>query len=304
MGIKFNLNHWQKIGHKIPLLVNCQPAGEYLMEGFFKAGGVPAVMKELIKKNKLNTKVLTVTGKKLSENLKHKIKVDNKVIKSYKDNLTENAGFLVLKGNFFNSAIMKTSVISEDFKKRYLSDPKNPNTFTCNAIIFEGPEDYHARINDKKLNIDEKSILIIRGCGPIGYPGSAEVVNMQPPDRLIKKGIDALPTLGDGRQSGTSASPSILHVSPESAVGGDIGILKTGDKIKINLNKKTVNVLISKSEFKKRKLKRKLKPLNNQTPWQELSRLIVGQLEDGACINTRSTYVNITKRKGVPRHSH
>ena len=304
MGIKFNLNHWQKIGHKIPLLVNCQPAGEYLMEGFFKAGGVPAVMKELIKKNKLNTKVLTVTGKKLSENLKHKIKVDNKVIKSYKDNLTENAGFLVLKGNFFNSAIMKTSVISEDFKKRYLSDPKNPNTFTCNAIIFEGPEDYHARINDKKLNIDEKSILIIRGCGPIGYPGSAEVVNMQPPDRLIKKGIDALPTLGDGRQSGTSASPSILHVSPESAVGGDIGILKTGDKIKINLNKKTVKVLISKSEFKKRKLKRKLKPLNNQTPWQELSRLIVGQLEDGACINTRSTYVNITKRKGVPRHSH
>ena len=304
MGIKFNLNHWQKIGHKIPLLVNCQPAGEYLMEGFFKAGGVPAVMKELIKKNKLNTKVLTVTGKKLSENLKHKIKVDNKVIKSYKDNLTENAGFLVLKGNFFNSAIMKTSVISEDFKKRYLSDPKNPNTFTCNAIIFEGPEDYHARINDKKLNIDEKSILIIRGCGPIGYPGSAEVVNMQPPDRLIKKGIDALPTLGDGRQSGTSASPSILHVSPESAVGGDIGILKTGDKIKINLNKKTVNVLISKSEFKKRKLKRKLKPLNNQTPWQELSRLIVGQLEDGACINTRSTYINITKRKGVPRHSH
>lgn len=304
MGIKFNLNHWQKIGHKIPLLVNCQPAGEYLMEGFFKAGGVPAVMKELIKKNKLNTKVLTVTGKKLSENLKHKIKVDNKVIKSYKDNLTENAGFLVLKGNFFNSAIMKTSVISEDFKKRYLSDPKNPNTFTCNAIIFEGPEDYHARINDKKLNIDEKSILIIRGCGPIGYPGSAEVVNMQPPDRLIKKGIDALPTLGDGRQSGTSASPSILHVSPESAVGGDIGILKTGDKIKINLNKKTVNVLISKTEFKKRKLKRKLKPLNNQTPWQELSRLIVGQLEDGACINTRSTYLNITKRKGVPRHSH
>ena len=304
MGIKFNLNHWQKIGHKIPLLVNCQPAGEYLMEGFFKAGGVPAVMKELIKKNKLNTKVLTVTGKKLSENLKHKIKVDNKVIKSYKDNLTENAGFLVLKGNFFNSAIMKTSVISEDFKKRYLSDPKNPNTFTCNAIIFEGPEDYHKRINDKKLNIDEKSILIIRGCGPIGYPGSAEVVNMQPPDRLIKKGIDALPTLGDGRQSGTSASPSILHVSPESAVGGDIGILKTGDKIKINLNKKTVNVLISKSEFKKRKFKRKLKPLKNQTPWQELSRLIVGQLEDGACINTRSTYVNITKRKGVPRHSH
>ena len=303
-GIKFDLSNWQKLGHKIPLLVDCQPAGKYLMEGFYKAGGIPAVMKELIKNKKLNTKVKTVTGKNLGQNLKRKITVNSKVIKTFKKNLSENAGFLVLRGNFFNSAIMKTSVISDEFKKRYLSDPDNPNLFICKAVVFEGPEDYHKRINSKKLNIDEKSILIIRGCGPIGYPGSAEVVNMQPPDALLKKGINALPTLGDGRQSGTSESPSILHVSPESAAGGDIGIIKTGDKIKIDLNKKRVDLLITANEFKKRRSKNKIKIINNQTPWQELSRLTVGQLEDGACIKTRSVYNRIVEKKGTPRHSH
>ena len=304
MGIKFDLSNWQKLGHKIPLLVDCQPAGKYLMEGFYKAGGIPAVMKELIKNKKLNTKVKTVTGKNLGQNLKRKIKVNSKVIKTFKKNLSQNAGFLVLRGNFFNSAIMKTSVISDEFKKRYLSDPDKPNSFICKAAVFEGPEDYHKRINSKKLNIDEKSILIIRGCGPIGYPGSAEVVNMQPPDALLKKGVNALPTLGDGRQSGTSESPSILHVSPESAAGGDIGIIKTGDKIKIDLNKKRVDLLISANEFKKRRSKNKIKIINNQTPWQELSRLTVGQLEDGACIKTRSVYNRIVEKKGTPRHSH
>ena len=304
MGIKFDLSNWQKLGHKIPLLVDCQPAGKYLMEGFYKAGGVPAVMKELIKNKKLNTKVKTVTGKNLGQNLKSKIKVNSKVIKTFKKNLSQNAGFLVLRGNFFNSAIMKTSVISDEFKKRYLSDRDRPNSFICKAVVFEGPEDYHKRINSKKLNIDEKSILIIRGCGPIGYPGSAEVVNMQPPDALLKKGVNALPTLGDGRQSGTSESPSILHVSPESAAGGDIGIIKTGDKIKIDLNKKRVDLLISANEFKKRRSKNKIKIINNQTPWQELSRLTVGQLEDGACIKTRSVYNRIVEKKGTPRHSH
>jgi dihydroxy-acid dehydratase len=304
MGIKFDLSNWQKLGHKIPLLVDCQPAGKYLMEGFYKAGGVPAVMKELIKNKKLNIKVKTVTGKNLGQNLKSKIKVNSKVIKTFKKNLSQNAGFLVLKGNFFNSAIMKTSVISDEFKKRYLSDRDRPNSFICKAVVFEGPEDYHKRINSKKLNIDEKSILIIRGCGPIGYPGSAEVVNMQPPDALLKKGVNALPTLGDGRQSGTSESPSILHVSPESAAGGDIGIIKTGDKIKIDLNKKRVDLLISANEFKKRRSKNKIKIVNNQTPWQELSRLTVGQLEDGACIKTRSVYNRIVEKKGTPRHSH
>ena len=304
MGIKFDLSNWQKLGHKIPLLVDCQPAGKYLMEGFYKAGGIPAVMKELIKNKKLNTKVKTVTGKNLGQNLKRKIKVNSKVIKTFKKNLSQNAGFLVLRGNFFNSAIMKTSVISDEFKKRYLSDRDRPNSFICKAVVFEGPEDYHKRINSKKLNIDEKSILIIRGCGPIGYPGSAEVVNMQPPDALLKKGVNALPTLGDGRQSGTSESPSILHVSPESAAGGDIGIIKTGDKIKIDLNKKRVDLLISANEFKKRRSKNKIKIINNQTPWQELSRLTVGQLEDGACIKTRSVYNKIVEKKGTPRHSH
>ena len=304
MGIKFDLTNWQKLGHKIPLLVNCQPAGEHLMEGFYKAGGVPGVMKELINKKKLNTKVMTVTGKKLGENIKSKIKVNTDVIKNFENNLTEHAGFLVLKGNFFSSAIMKTSVISDEFKKRYLSDPKSINAFVCNAVVFEGPEDYHKRINSKKMKIDENSLLIIRGCGPIGYPGSAEVVNMQPPDKLLKKGINALPTLGDGRQSGTSESPSILHVSPESAAGGDLGIIKTGDKIKIDLNKRRVDVLISELEFKKRRSKRKVKPFNNQTPWQELSRLTVGQLEDGACIKTKSKYTNSVEKKGTPRHSH
>ena len=304
MGIKFDLSNWQKLGHKIPLIVDCQPAGKYLMEGFYKAGGIPAVMKELIKNKKLNTKVKTVTGKNLGQNLKSKIKVNSKVIKTFKKNLSQNAGFLVLRGNFFNSAIMKTSVISDEFKKRYLSDRDRPNSFICKAVVFEGPEDYHKRINSKKLNIDEKSILIIRGCGPIGYPGSAEVVNMQPPDALLKKGINALPTLGDGRQSGTSESPSILHVSPESAAGGDIGIIKTGDKIKIDLNKKRVDLLISAKEFKKRRSKNKIKIINNQTPWQELSRLTVGQLEDGACIKTRSVYNRIVEKKGTPRHSH
>ena len=304
MGIKFDLSNWQKLGHKIPLLVDCQPAGKYLMEGFYKAGGIPAVMKELIKNKKLNTKVKTVTGKNLGQNLKRKIKINSKVIKTFKKNLSQNAGFLVLRGNFFNSAIMKTSVISDEFKKRYLSDLDKPNSFICKAVVFEGPEDYHKRINSKKLNIDEKSILIIRGCGPIGYPGSAEVVNMQPPDALLKKGINALPTLGDGRQSGTSESPSILHVSPESAAGGDIGIIKTGDKIKIDLNKKRVDLLISANEFKKRRSKNKIKIISNQTPWQELSRLTVGQLEDGACIKTRSVYNRIVEKKGTPRHSH
>ena len=304
MGIKFDLSDWQKLGHKIPLLVNCQPAGEYLMESFYRAGGVPAVMKELIKNKKINTNIITVSGKTIGQNLKGKIETDTKVIKSFKDCLTDKAGFLVMKSNFFSTAIMKTSVISKEFRKRYLSNPKHLNVFNGKAVVFEGPEDYHKRINNKKLKIDENSILIVRGCGPVGYPGSAEVVNMQPPDRLLKKGINALPTLGDGRQSGTSESPSILHVSPESAVGGDLAIVKTGDKMKIDLNKRRVDLLISKSEFKKRRKNKKLFKENNQTPWQEIFRNTVGQLEDGACINLRGTYLDVSNTKGLPRNSH
>ena len=304
MGIKFDLSDWQKLGHKIPLLVNCQPAGEYLMESFYRAGGVPAVMKELIRNKKIHTNIKTVSGKTVGQNLKRKIDTNNKVIKSFKDCLTDKAGFLVMKSNFFSTAIMKTSVISKEFRDRYLSNSKHPNIFLGKAVVFEGPEDYHKRINSKKLKIDENSILIIRGCGPVGYPGSAEVVNMQPPDRLLKKGINALPTLGDGRQSGTSESPSILHVSPESAVGGDLGIVKTGDKMRIDLNKRRVDLIINKLEFKKRRKNKKRFKFKNQTPWQEIFRDTVGQLEDGACINSREIYLDISNAKGLPRNSH
>jgi len=304
MGVKFDLSNWQKLGHEIPLLVNCQPAGEYLMESFYRAGGIPAIMKELMKHKKIHTNIITVSGKTVGENLKKKMTINRKVIKSFKDNLSENAGFLVMKGNFFSSAIMKTSVISSEFRKRYLSNSNHLNVFIGKAVVFEGPEDYHKRINNKKLKIDERSILIIRGCGPVGYPGAAEVVNMQPPDRLLKKGINALPTLGDGRQSGTSESPSILHVSPESAVGGDLAIVKTGDKMRIDLNKRRVDLLISKAEFKKRRKRKKIPKLDNQTPWQEISRSNVGQLEDGACIRSRGLYINIAEKKGIPRNNH
>jgi len=304
MGVKIDLSDWQKLGHKIPLLVNCKPAGEYLMEKFYRGGGVPAVMRELIKEKKLHTSLMTVSGKTLGQNLKIKIKVDTDVIKSFDNPIVENAGFIVMRSNFFNSAVMKTSVISEEFRARYLSDPDKPNVFFSRAVVFEGPEDYHQRINSNKLRVDENSILIIRGCGPVGYPGSAEVVNMQPPNRLLKQGINALPTLGDGRQSGTSESPSILNVSPESAIGGDLAIVKTGDKIKVDLKKRKVDLLISTTEFKKRRKQKRIPKLKNQTPWQEIARNTVGQLEDGACINSRGVYLDIAKKKGIPRNSH
>ena len=304
MGVDFNLEQWEKLGHNIPLLANCQPAGEHLMEGFFKAGGIPAIMKELIKDNKLNTNALTVTGKTIEENLNIKIDVNRDVIKSYENPLSHNAGFIVMKSNFFSSAVMKTSVISSEFRDRYLSNKDSLNIFEVEAVVFEGPEDYHSRINDDSLKIDENSILIIRGCGPVGYPGSAEVVNMQPPDKLLKKGINTLPTLGDGRQSGTSESPSILNVSPESAVGGDLLIIKTGDKIKIDLNNSRIDLLVSDEEIKKRKKNTKLPILENQTPWQEISRKMVGQLETGSCLETETVFLDITNTKGIPRHSH
>ena len=304
MGMKFDLSNWQKLGHSIPLLANCQPAGEYLMESFYRAGGIPAVMKELMKHKKIHNNIMTVSGKNVGQNLKKKIDINRNVIKTFDECLTEKAGFLVMKSNFFSTAVMKTSVISEEFRKRFLSDPKKPNVFNGKAVVFEGPEDYHKRINSKKLKIDEKSILIIRGCGPVGYPGAAEVVNMQPPDKLLKQGINALPTLGDGRQSGTSESPSILHVSPESAVGGDLAIVKTGDRMTIDLNKRRVDLLISQAEFKKRRKKKKILKIDNQTPWQEIFRNTVGQLEDGACIKSRSQYLDVATKKGIPRNSH
>ena len=304
MGIDFGIENWEKLGHDIPLLVNCQPAGEHLMEGFFKAGGIPVIMQELLKNNKLNKNVMTVTGKTIEQNLKIKKNNDENVIKSFKNPLVVNAGFIVMKSNFFSSAVMKTSVISSEFRERYLSNSENPNVFEANAVVFEGPEDYHSRINDESLEINENSILMIRGCGPVGFPGSGEVVNMQPPDRLLKKGINTLPTLGDGRQSGTSESPSILNVSPESAIGGALLIVRTGDKIKVDLNNSRIDLLISDEEIENRKKNAKIPKLINQTPWQEISRKMVGQLETGACLETETIYLDITRTKGMPRHSH
>jgi|TARA_Y100000815_G_scaffold115691_1_gene104461 dihydroxy-acid dehydratase len=304
LNINLTLDDWEKWGEEIPLLVNLQPAGDHLGEGFFQAGGVPVVMKELSKQNKINNDAMTVTGKTVADNLANIKKTENEIIKNYEAPMKDKAGFLVLRSNFFDTAIMKMSVVSEEFKKRYLSDNEHPMQFTARAIVFDGPEHYHNEINNPKLNIDENCILIIRGCGPIGYPGSAEVVNMQPPDHLLKKGISTLPCLGDGRQSGTSESASILNVSPEAAAGGKIAIIKNNDLVKVDLIEKRVDVMIDQSTIDERMQKIQFKFPANQTPWQEIARNYVGQLSDGACLNTKEEYFDVSKTKGVPRDSH
>jgi len=304
LNIDLTLDDWEKWGEEIPLLVNLQPAGDHLGEGFFQAGGVPAVMKELLKQNKINSGAMTVTGKTVENNLANIKKTENEIIKNYEAPMKEKAGFLVLRSNFFDTAIMKMSVVSEEFKKRYLSDSEHPMQFTARAIVFDGPEHYHNEINNPELNIDENCILIIRGCGPIGYPGSAEVVNMQPPDHLLKKGVSALPCLGDGRQSGTSESASILNVSPEAAAGGKLAIIQNNDLVKVDLIEKRVDVMIDQSVIDERMQKMQFKFPANQTPWQEIARNYVGQLSDGACLNTKEEYFDVSKTKGIPRDSH
>jgi dihydroxy-acid dehydratase len=308
IGVKLNNDDWEKIGYDIPLIVNLQPAGEYLGEEYYRAGGVPAVVSELIKAGKINKTALTVNGKTLYDNCKKAKVEDPKVIWPYKKPMKEKAGFLNLKGNLFDSAIMKTSVISDHFKKRYLSNPKDPNAWEGRAIVFEGPEDYHHRIDDPKLKIDEDCMLFVRGAGPIGYPGAAEVVNMQPPGEAIKKGITELPCIGDGRQSGTSGSPSILNASPEAATGGGLALLKTGDRVRIDLNKRTANILISKEELEKRRKALEkaggFKIPDSQTPWQEIQRNIVGELSEGMVLKPAVKYQKIDKTKGVPRDNH
>ena len=304
LNINLTLDDWEKWGEEIPLLVNLQPAGDHLGEGFFQAGGVPVVMKELSKQNKINNDAMTVTGKTVADNLANIKKTENEIIKNYEAPMKDKAGFLVLRSNFFDTAIMKMSVVSEEFKKRYLSDNEHPMQFTARAIVFDGPEHYHNEINNPKLNIDENCILIIRGCGPIGYPGSAEVVNMQPPDHLLKKGISALPCLGDGRQSGTSESASILNVSPEAAAGGKIAIIQNNDLVKVDLIEKRVDVMIDQSIIDERMQNIQFKFPANQTPWQEIARNYVGQLSDGACLNTKEEYFDVSKTKGIPRDNH
>lgn len=304
IGVKLVNKDWDKIGYDIPLLVNCMPAGKYLGEAFHRAGGVPTVMRELLRRKKIHGGVMTVTGKTMAENIKDATPADGDVIKSYSKPMLGKAGFAVLSGNLFDSAIMKTSVISAEFRKKYLEKRGDKNAFEGTAIVFEGPEDYHHRINDPKLPIDENAILFIRNCGPVGYPGAAEVVNMQPPDRLIKGGIVLLPCIGDGRQSGTSASPSILNASPEAAVGGGLALLKTGDKVRIDIGRRTANILISKAELTRRKAAWKPKIVPSQTPWQELQRKFVGQLATGACLDFAVDFQRVAQTKGVPRHSH
>jgi dihydroxy-acid dehydratase len=302
IGVELDIGEWETIGLDIPLLVNLQPAGEYLGEAYHLAGGVPAVMHELLRAGKLHGDALTCDGTTISENCSDSPSRNHDVIRSYTDPMKENAGFAVLRGNLCDAAIMKTSVIGDDFRQRYLSRPGHENVFEVRAIVFEGPEDYHARINDAALHIDANCILVIRGCGPVGYPGSAEVVNMQPPDQLIKQGIRELPTLGDGRQSGTSGSPSILNVSPESAVGGGLAILVTGDAVRIDLNTGTLDVLLDDDTLDARRQALEETVIEHQTPWQEIYRSTVGQLAGGGIIELAAKYQRI--RKTLPRHSH
>ncbi|GAB6850310.1 IlvD/Edd family dehydratase [Paraburkholderia kururiensis] len=304
MGVDHSLDDWQRLGPEVPLLVDCQPAGRFLGEAFHRAGGVPAVMRELLAAGKLDGSVRTVTGRTLAEDLADVPEPDREVIRGYGKPLKEAAGYVVMTGNLFESAVMKISVIDPAFRKRFLSDPAHPDVFEGKAVVFEGPEDYHARIEDPALGVDEHSVLVIRNCGPVGYPGGAEVVNMQPPAALLKQGIDTLPTIGDGRQSGTSASPSILNVSPEAAVGGNLALLKTGDRIRIDLNTRKVDVLIPEAEMAARRAAWKAPVLQHKTPWEEIYRSMVGQHATGACLEPATLYLNIIETRGESRHNH
>ena len=302
VGINLETDAWQNVGYDIPLMVNVQPAGKHLCESYHRAGGTAAVMSELLSNNKIHGDVITVSGKKLSSCLDgHKIK-DKDVITEFKNPLKQRAGFIVLKGNLFESAIMKTSVISDEFRKKFLSKPGKEGVLEGRAIVFEGSEDYHDRVNDESLNMDENCILVIRGAGPIGWPGSAEVVNMQPSDKLIKQGITELPCIGDGRQSGTSGSPSILNASPESAIGGGLAWLKTGDTIQIDLNKFSANMLVDQDEIENRKKDGPPKYPENQTPWQEIYRNHVGHMSDGGVLENAVNYQKV--KKSLPRDNH
>jgi dihydroxy-acid dehydratase len=301
-GVEVSPEDWMVHGYDVPLLVNMQPAGKYLGERFHRAGGVPAVLAELLKAGKLDGGCLTVTGRSLAENLEGREATDREVICAYDAPLKDRAGFLVLKGNLFDVAIMKTSVISEDFRARYLSDPARPGVFEAKAVVFDGSDDYHHRINDPALGVDERTILVIRGSGPLGWPGSAEVVNMQPPDALIQKGILSLPTLGDGRQSGTSDSPSILNASPESAAGGGLAWLRSGDMIRIDLQAGTCDALVDAAEIARRRAEAPPPIPESRTPWEEIYREKTGQLADGAVLETAVKYRGVASK--TPRHNH
>jgi dihydroxy-acid dehydratase len=307
-GAELALEDWQRHGHQIPLLVNLQPAGEYLGEDYYRAGGVPAVVAELMRQGLIHENQMTVTGRSIGDNCRAAKIEDPRVIKSYDQPLKKAAGFMVLKGNLFHSAIMKTSVISEEFRARYLSNPDDPDAFEGPVVVFDGPEDYHARIDDPALEIDRNTLLVMRGVGPIGYPGAAEVVNMRAPAYLLREGIRDLPCIGDGRQSGTSASPSILNASPEAAAGGGLALLKSGDRVRIDLKRGTVDVLVSAEELALRKAALEksggLPYPASQTPWQAIQRTLVGQLETGAILEGAEEFQRIAQTRGLPRDNH
>jgi dihydroxy-acid dehydratase len=308
VGVKLGIVDWERIGLDIPLLVDMQPAGKYLGEEYFRAGGLPAVMRELMGAKRIHADAVTINGRTIGENVAQATSQDADVIRPYGKPMKPAAGFKVLSGNLFDSAIMKLSVISDEFRERYLSNPDDPDAFEGPCVVFEGPEDYHRRIDDPALGIDENTFLVIRGVGPIGYPGSAEVVNMQPPAALIKRGITSLPCIGDGRQSGTSGSPSILNASPEAAANGGLALLHTGDRIRIDLNKGSADILISEAELMQRRLVLQnssgFKFPASQTPWQEIQRAMVDQLADGMVLKPAVKYQRLAQTAGVPRDNH
>ncbi|MEC8595955.1 MAG: IlvD/Edd family dehydratase [SAR324 cluster bacterium] len=307
IGVKLEVDDWEQHGHDIPLLVNLQPAGDYLGEDYHHAGGVPAVVAELIRHGKIHEDAITANGKTMGENCKDAEVVDTDVIRSFETALKPAAGFKVLRGNLFDAAIMKTSVISQEFRDQYLSNPDDPDAFEGRAIVFDGPEDYHERIDDPSLNIDANCLLFMRGAGPIGYPGAAEVVNMRAPDYLLKQGVKELPCIGDGRQSGTSGSPSILNASPEAAALGGLALVQMNDRVRIDLKKGKANILINDAELASRraKLRKDGFPIpESQTPWQELQRRDVDQLAQGMVLKSAVKYQRIAQSKGVPRDNH
>jgi dihydroxy-acid dehydratase len=307
IGVALDIKDWE-LGRDIPLLVNMQPAGEYLGEEFFRAGGVPAVIKELIKAGRFHTDALTCTGKTMGENHADlPFSRDRRVIRPYEDPLKPEAGFCIISGNIFDSAVMKTSVVTPEFRAKYLEHPDHPGIFEGRAVVFEGPEDYHERIDSPELDIDEDCFLFIRNCGPVGYPGAAEVVNMRPPTKLMRRGIRALPTIGDGRQSGTSESPSILNASPEAAVGGNLALLRTGDRIRLDMTRNRLDVLLDEDELARRRAELQAQPPKippSQTPWQEIYRTYVGQLATGACLEPAVLHLNVAETRGTPRRNH
>ena len=301
-GVELDIKDWETFGYELPLLVNLQPAGEHLAEDFHRAGGLPTVQLELLRNGLLDGNTPTVTGRTLAENVQNAPSPDGRIIHHIDKPLRDKAGFMVLSGNLFEAALIKTSVISERFRKRYLMEAGNENCFECKAVVFESPEDYHQRINDPSLAIDENTMLVIRGCGTIGFPGSGEVVNMQPPDAMLKSGVRELPTLGDGRQSGTSASPSILNASPEAYAGGGLARLLTGDRIRVNLNTRRVDALVPQPEWESRSIEAFQSPPISHTPWQQLYRNHVGQLHTGGCLDFACTFRNVCQT--IPRHNH